>query len=127
MQLWEVKHETANRALHAQLINSLFEKTPALSVQVCVCVCLICAQVQHRDLMAFYWGRAAHCSSNHLRMHKPTAPLHTSLPADNVPLCPGLQQAAITCLHQGSSSTSVIHSKHHCCCAALPHVHRLLL
>jgi len=34
MQLWEVKNETHNRALHSQLISSLFEKAPTLSVQV---------------------------------------------------------------------------------------------
>lgn len=34
MQLWEVKNEAGNRALHSQLISSLFEKPPSLSVQV---------------------------------------------------------------------------------------------
>lgn len=36
MQLWEVKNEAGNRALHSQLISSLFEKAPALIVQVSV-------------------------------------------------------------------------------------------
>lgn len=34
MQLWEVKNEAGNRALHSKLISSLFEKAPALAVQV---------------------------------------------------------------------------------------------
>lgn len=33
MQMYEVKNKS-NRALHSQLISSLFEKAPALSVQV---------------------------------------------------------------------------------------------